>query len=471
MGIFEIGIFSAFGGLCIGSVIGYFLTRLIGNTGHTEITTRYNLLQESHETLKKELHDTVELLQDARQKNAALETGLEHERKSMNEKLKLLTEAKEEMGHMFKSISQDVMAANRENFLSLAQERLKQFQSGAQNDLEKRQAAIKEMMTPVSKSLETMDKKIHDLEKAREGAYGELREHLTAMKTDQDKLRLETASLVQALRSPSARGQWGELQLTRTLEMAGMVEGVHYKQQVTTGDGTRPDIIVFLPGGQNIVIDAKSPIEAYLDSLKDGIDDQTRTVALDRHARHVRDHFKMLGSKKYWEKFDTPEFVVMFLPGESYFSAALERDPSLIEAGVDNRVIPATPTTLIAMLRAVAYGWRQEALADNAREISDLGQELYRKLSVFGEHMTKLGRGLDSALTSYNKAVGSLENNVLRTARKFSELQATPEKTDLPDMKLLEDTPRKLTADEFDNPPAVEEGDSNEHRAASGEKK
>lgn len=433
--------------IAIGGFLLGFITHKLMNAG-----TSANLenAQSTLDELKAELNDVREKFQIIQTEKASLTTALDHERKAMAEKLKLLEEAKEQMGHMFKSLSQDVMASNRESFLSLAQERLTKFQEGAQNDLEKRQKAIKDLVEPVNKSLETMDKKIIDLEKAREGAYGELREHLSAMKTDQDKLRYETASLVQALRSPSARGQWGELQLKRTLEMAGMVEGIHYKQQAVTSEGTRPDVIVYLPGGQTIVIDAKAPIEAYLDALKESNSEEERVTQLKRHASHVRSHFQKLGTKKYWSQFDTPEFVLMFLPGESYFSAALEHDPSLIEAGVDNKVIPATPTTLIAMLRAVAYGWRQEALAENAKEISDLGRELYKRLSVFGGHMADIGKGIDRAMSSYNKAVGSLERNVLSAARKFEELETTPEKAELPDLKTLEESPRKLTAIEFD---------------------
>jgi DNA recombination protein RmuC len=437
----------------IGLILGGFLTYLLSKSKRSELDTRLSVLKEQLEKTELELNEAEERLQNINSENSALKTSLEHEKRAMAEKIELLTKAKTEMEHTFKALSQDVMNANRESFLALAQEKLKQFQDGANHDLEKRQKAIKDLVDPVSKSLETMDKKILDLEKARENAYGELREHLKSMKGDQDKLRIETASLVQALRSPSTRGQWGELQLKRTLEMAGMVEGVHYDQQVTTDSGTRPDVVVKLPGGQNIVIDAKAPIEAYLDSLKDGISEDDRKTELVRHARHVRKHFEQLGSKKYWEQFDTPEFVVMFLPGESYLSAALEYDPSLIEAGVDNRVIPATPTTLIAMLRAVAYGWRQEALTQNAQEISKLGQELYKRISIFGDHMAKIGNGLNTALTSYNKAVGSLERNVLSTARKFEDLQAAPEKADISEIKMLEDAPRQLTAVEFDEKP------------------
>ena len=443
----------ALGAFIIGAAIGYFIKAFIQNKKSAEADIMLRQLQSALDEKKSETYSLRERLDKIQSEHASLTTALEHERKNMAEKVKLLEESKEQMGHMFKSLSQDVMDANRESFLSMAQERLSKFQEGAQTDLEKRQKAIKELVDPVSKSLETMDKKIVDLEKAREGAYGELREHLSAMKTDQDKLRYETASLVQALRSPSARGQWGELQLKRTLEMAGMVEGIHYKQQAVTDSGTRPDVIVYLPGGQTIVIDAKAPIEAYLDALKENNTEEERETQLIRHARHVRDHFQKLGSKKYWAQFDTPEFVIMFLPGESYFSAALEHDPSLIEAGVDNKVIPATPTTLIAMLRAVAYGWRQEALAENAKEISDLGRELYKRLSVFGNHMADIGKGIDRAMSSYNKAVGSLERNVLSAARKFEDLETTSEKAQIPDLKTLEESPRKLTAVEFDETP------------------
>ena len=230
--------------------------------------------------------------------------------------------------------------------------------------------------------------------------------------------------------------------------MAGLVEGVHFDQQVSV-DSQRPDVVVRLPGGKNIVIDSKAPIEAYLDSLKDGISEKDRFTQLDRHARHVRDHIKALGSKSYWEKFDTPEFVVMFLPGESYYSAALERDPALLEAGVDQKVIPATPTTLISLLKAVAYGWRQEKLAQNAQEISDLGRDLYKRLSTYGGHMQRVGKGLAGAIGSYNDAVGSLERSVLPAARRFQNLQGIGNEDDLPDLDALDLNPRQLTAPEL----------------------
>jgi DNA recombination protein RmuC len=376
-------------------------------------------------------------VQDLLQKNAKLESTIE----SLHEQKDLIDTAKKQMSDDFKAMSLEALNASRENFLALAQERFALLHTNAQT-------SIKEVVNPVEQTLKVMDQKITLLEKERHNAYGELREHLKTMKLDQDKLRGETASLVQALRSPSTRGQWGEMQLKRTLEMAGLVEGVHFDQQVSV-DSQRPDVVVRLPGGKNIVIDSKAPIEAYLDSLKDGITEQDRFTQLDRHARHVRDHIKALGSKSYWEKFDTPEFVVMFLPGESYYSAALERDPALLEAGVDQKVIPATPTTQISLLKAVAYGWRQEKLAQNAQEISDLGRDLYKRLSTYGGHMQRVGKGLAGAIGSYNDAVGSLERSVMPAARRFQNLQGIGNEDDLPDLDALDLNPRQLTAPEL----------------------
>lgn len=373
-----------------------------------------------------------------RKENAALlqkNAALEGERSA-------LERARQQMSSEFKAMSLEALNASRENFLALAQEKFSQLQTSAQ-------ANIKETVAPVTQTLLTLDQKITLLEKERHGAYGELREHLKSMKFDQDRLRGETASLVQALRSPSTRGQWGEMQLKRTLEMAGMVEGVHYRTQVTI-EGQRPDVVVNIPGGKSIVIDAKTPIDAYLDALKDGVSDSDRAAALDRHARHVREHISALGKKSYWEKFDTPEFVVMFLPGESYYSAALERDPSLLEAGVDQKVIPATPTTLISLLKAVAYGWQQEKLKESAQEIAELGRELYRRLATFGTHLQAVGRGLNSAVDSYDKAVGAMEGRVLPGARKFQELQSIGEREALPELKQVGRTARELTAPEFE---------------------
>ena len=352
------------------------------------------------------------------------------------------------MGQTFDGLAQDALRKSSEQFLQLAQEKLAQSQSNSAHELEKRQKAISELIDPVNKTLHTMDAKLAELEKVRAQAYTQLTTQLTGMNEDQAKLRQETSSLVQALRSPSARGQWGEMQLKRCLEMAGMVEGVHFHQQVSV-DGQRPDVVIELPGQKQIVIDSKAPIDAYLNAFKEDTSENECMRELDNHARHVKDHLKKLGAKSYWQNFDSPEFVIMFLPGESYFSAALERDPSLIEAGVEQKVIPASPTTLISLCKAVMYGWSQEKLADSAREISDLGQELYKRVAVFGGHMDNVGKGLEKAIGSYNQAIGSLESNVLPQARRFKEYQVASGSKDIDPVKLVETTARELSAPEL----------------------
>lgn len=435
-------------GLILGLAAGFVFFRK--NTGALQ----------SHLAEKAARLDTQ--VQELLQKNARLESTVE----SVQEQKQLIETAKQQMSADFKAMSLEALNASRENFLALAQERFAQLHTNAQT-------SIKETVSPVEKSLKTMDEKIAALEKERHNAYGELREHLKSMKLDQDKLRGETATLVQALRSPSTRGQWGEMQLKRTLEMAGLVEGVHFDQQVSV-DNQRPDVVVRLPGGKNIVVDSKAPIDAYLDALKDGASEQDRATALDRHARHVRDHIKALGGKAYWEKFETPEFVVMFLPGESYYSAALERDPGLLEAGVDQKVIPATPTTLISLLKAVAYGWQQEKLHENAQQIATLGRDLYKRLSTFGNHMQKVGKGLSGAINSYNDAVGSLERSVMPSARRFQDLQGIDKDDGLPELDALDKSPRQLTAPELatqSDDPAADDIDSTDENDARPAKK
>ena len=450
----ELGVSGAIG-LVFGSVIAWLALR----SRSAEVGARLSLMEKELTGAKAELARLLAVQRELVASEAGLKSALEAERKPSNEKIELLTQAEERAGedlrNAFKALAADALKSNNLSFLQTAQETLKRFQSEAQSDLEGRQKAVAELVGPVRESLNKVDAQIQLMEVARGEAYGALRAQVTSLITTQKELQSETGNLVRALRTPNVRGRWGEIQLRRVVEIAGMLSYCDFAEQETvpTESGRiRPDLVVKLPGGKQVVVDAKTPLQAFLEAFETS-DEDARRACLANHARQVRDHMKILSGKSYWEQFEaTPEFVVMFLPGETFFSAALEQDPGLIEQGVLQRVIPASPTTLIALLKAVAYGWNQDKLARNAQRISELGKELHERLRKLAGHIAGVGASLDRAVESYNQAVGSLENRVLVSARRFSELGASVAE-DIPELEPVETTSRTLSFEWDDSAP------------------
>lgn len=369
----------------------------------------------------------------------------------------------EQLPLTFDSLAQDALRKSSEQFLQLAEGKLKEAQNNTAHDLEKRQKAIANMVDPIGKTLKEMEGKIENLGKTGAG----LESQLKTFAEDQRLLRKETQNLISALRNPAARGKWGEMQLQRTLELIGMVEGTHYvQQQIATSDGTRrqPDFIVRMPGGAEVVIDVKTPVEPYWDALESADSEAQQKEALDKFRRHLRDHLKSLSSKEYWRNFDSPEFVVMFLPTEGLYSMAVSNDKRLLEDAARNNIILASPTTIMGLLRVILHGWHQQAMAEEARTIAELGAELYRRISTFGGHMQKVGRNLGTALGAYNDAVGSLEGSVLPAARRMKDHHIQTGGKEIEQMHPLESNARALTSSDWagDEGPGIPEKDESE---------
>lgn len=378
------------------------------------------------------------------------ETSLDETIKRLEEEKKLLEEARTRLTDAFKGLAGESLNSNNEAFLKLARESFDKLVLEARGDLGKRQEAIQGLVTPLSESLKKFEEHVRGIENSRVEAYSSLTEQIKGLSQAQISLQKETGNLVQSLKAPKVVGSWGESTLERVVELSGLSEYCDFRREVSvnTEDGRqRPDLIVYLPGDRQIVVDAKATFEAYQEAVS-AESEEARRSALERHASQVRAHMKRLAATAYWKQFDkAPEFVVMFIPRESFYSATQSIDPTLYEDAMENRVLLATPTNLLALLRAVGFGWRQEQIARNAQEISNLGRLLYERMSTLADHIQDIGKGLDKATQSYNKAVGSMETRVLPAARKFKELKATTE-ADIPSLSPIETAQRSLSLPE-----------------------
>ncbi len=399
-------------------------------------------------------------LADARADLAVVQAALDHERAAAAQRDEAGDEVRKQLVGEFAELSRQALAQNNAQFLELADSRFKAAHQVAQGDLDQRKVAIEHLLEPLRDVLGKYEQGLRDVEKTRQEAYVGLREQVKALNDSQQRLQAETRNLVTALRSPATRGRWGEMQLRRVVELAGMLEHCDFEEQVTAvGDEgrVRPDMVVHLPGAKQVVVDAKVPLQAFLDA-NDATDEESRRLHLVNHGRQLRTHVDSLAKKTYWQQFEnSPEFVVAFIPGDALLAVALENDPSLLEHAMVSRVMLATPTTLIALLRTVAYGWQQESLAENAREVQHMGRDLYTRLANFGEHLARTGRSLTGAVESYNKAVGSLERKVLPQARRFKELGVVGGgDKEIPDLEQLDAVVRRPQSVELGVPFALE---------------
>jgi len=382
----------------------------------------------------------------------SLETRLKDQDALQRERDAAFEVATSRLATAFSAMANQSLKYNSENFLRLAEQNLAAHQEKAKRELGDREQAIENLVKPIRESLQQSQQQIGELEKARSEAYGSIKSQLESMQGSQQLLAQETQNLVKALRRPEVRGRWGEITLRRLVELAGMVEHCDFQEQVHTVDDDkiiRPDMIVRMPDRRELVVDVKTPLDAYLEAVE-AKDDAQRKLGLERHARNVREHIRKLASKAYWDQFSqSPEFVILFIPGDQFLSAALNEDPDLIETALSQQIILATPTSFVALLKAVAYGWRQLTLAENAEEIRQLAEDLYGRLAAFAGHMNKVGKQLASSVDNYNRAVGSLERKVLPGARKFVELGIRPKK-EIEQVEPLESLPRTMDESQKD---------------------
>ena len=428
-----------------GAAIGYFASALRA--------ARLAAAAERVPRLEEENSDLREQLRESESQSASQRTALEAERKSHEARVAELTRMGAELEKKFAGLASEVLGKNSESFLKLVSERFEKHSESAREDLEKRRTAIETLVKPLGENLTKFERKVGEIEKARESAYGAIAAQVKNLAEGQTGLRTETSRLVQALRRPETRGRWGEYQLRNVLEMAGMTKHVDFVEQSTIeGDNgkLRPDVIIRIPGGKSIVVDAKTPLDAYLNAVEADDEDERRKF-IDAHARQVREHVRALASREYWKALpETPEFVVMFVPGEAFFAAAIESDRELFESAARRGILISTPTSLIALVKTIAYGWQQEKLAENAKAVAAQGRDLYDRIKIFGGHMGDIGKSLQQAVERYNKGVGSLERRVLPAARKFETLGVTPaDASSIPALEPVELDARKPQAEEL----------------------
>ena len=427
-----------------GAAIGYFASALRA--------ARLAAAAERVPALEGEVVELRDQLRESESQSASQRTALEADRKSHEARVAELTRMGAELEKKFAGLASEVLGKNSESFLKLVSERFEKHSESAREDLEKRRTAIETLVKPLGENLTKFERKVGEIEKAREGAYEAIAAQVKNLAEGQTGLRTETSRLVQALRRPETRGRWGEYQLRNVLEMAGMTKHVDFVEQPTiAGDEgrLRPDVIIRVPGGTSIIVDAKTPLDAYLSAVE-APDEATREQRIADHARQVRDHVRALASREYWKALpETPDFVVMFVPGESFFAAAIESDPALLESAWRERVLISTPTTLIALVKTIAFGWQQERLAENAQAVAAQGRDLYDRIRIFGGHMGDIGKSLQQAVERYNKGVGSLERRVLPAARKFETLNVATAASSIPALEPVELDPREPQAEEL----------------------